>query len=302
MQHQLLLAIRGHRGAAGPTISDVAGYLIVRHHSAVQLVDRAEAGRLVHRVPDERDGRVVRLALSREGARRLEALAAATKEELARVGPRLAGLWTPSMSRRFRPHVLSGIRTRLLRLRDTGYLKKWLILGGLIGIVAGLGAVVFITALEAATGLFLESLGGYTPPSPIGEGNAAGSAGFDRPWAIPLVVALGGLISGILTVRFAPEAEGHGTDAAIEAFHHNPGGVRSRVVGVKLAASAITIGSEGSAGREGPTAQISAGFGSLLGRVLELSPTDARIAVARRHRLGHRRHLPGPAGRRGARR
>lgn len=93
MQHQLLLAIRGHRGAAGPTISDVAGYLIVRHHSAVQLVDRAEAGRLVHRVPDERDGRVVRLALSREGARRLEALAAATKEELARVGPRLAGLW-----------------------------------------------------------------------------------------------------------------------------------------------------------------------------------------------------------------
>lgn len=130
------------------------------------------------------------------------------------------------MSRRFRPHVLSGIRTRLLRLRDTGYLKKWLILGGLTGIVAGLGAVVFITALEAATGLFLESLGGYTPPSPIGEGNAAGSAGFDRPWAIPLVVALGGLISGILTVRFAPEAEGHGTDAAIEAFHHNPGGVQ----------------------------------------------------------------------------
>jgi len=88
------------------------------------------------------------------------------------------------------------------------------------------------------------------------------------------------LISGLLVFGLAPEAEGHGTDAAIAAVHHNPRGIRVRVTVIKLIASAATIGSGGSAGREGPTAQISAGFGSLLARRLQLSPQDARIAVA----------------------
>jgi DNA-binding MarR family transcriptional regulator len=93
-QHQLLLAIRGHADGRGPTISDVAGYLLVRHHSVVQLVDRAEAAGLVRRVPDVHDARVVRLRLSAQGERRLERLTAATTEELVRIGPRLSRLWT----------------------------------------------------------------------------------------------------------------------------------------------------------------------------------------------------------------
>jgi CIC family chloride channel protein len=167
----------------------------------------------------------------------------------------------------------------LTRLKEAGYLRKWLILGALIGIVAGLGAVAFITALEWASRFFLSFLAGYTPPSALGEGGAAGSAHFVRPWALPLVVGLGGLISGILVFRFAPEAEGHGTDAAITAVHHNPMGIRGRVSLIKILASAATIGSGGSGGREGPTAQISAGFGALLARRLDLTPADARIAV-----------------------
>ena len=168
----------------------------------------------------------------------------------------------------------------LARLRDWDYLRKWLILGTLIGVVAGVGAIAFIFALEGSSKLLLESIGGYHPPLPVGEGNRLAAGTFTRPWAIPLVVGLGGLISGVLVFRFAPEAEGHGTDAAIAAVHHNPRGIRGRVTLIKLVASAATIGSGGSAGREGPTAQISAGFGSLLARRLELSPHDARIAVA----------------------
>ena len=174
---------------------------------------------------------------------------------------------------------MSALLANLTRIKDASYLRKWLVLGTLIGIVAGLGAVAFITAVELASRFFLEFLGGYHPPAPVGEGNSLGSAGFARPWAIPLVVGLGGLISGIIVFRFAPEAEGHGTDAAIEAVHRDPRGIRARVSVVKIIASAVTIGSGGSAGREGPTAQISAGFGSLLARRLNLSPTDARIAV-----------------------
>ncbi len=179
-------------------------------------------------------------------------------------------------------------RDRLLTLgtaaggwtRRASYLQKWLVLGATIGITAGLGAVVFFVALTQSTHLLLGLLGGYTPPTPIGDGGAAGSGDFARPWAIPLVVGFGGLLCGYITFTFAPEAEGHGTDAAIEAVNDNPRMIRMRAVFVKLIASAITIGSGGSAGREGPTAQISAGFGSLLARKLDLSPRDGRIAVA----------------------
>ncbi|MEN0135086.1 MAG: chloride channel protein, partial [Rhodococcus sp. (in: high G+C Gram-positive bacteria)] len=165
-------------------------------------------------------------------------------------------------------------------IRTAGYTRKWLVLGVVIGIVAGLGAVVFYVALSEATQLLIVDIGGYHPPTAAGDGGAGGSREFTRPWAIPLVVCLGGLVSGILVFTLAPEAEGHGTDAAIEAVHRDPRMIRVRVVLVKLVASAITIGSGGSGGREGPTAQISAGFGSLLARRLDLSPRDGRIAVA----------------------
>ncbi len=171
---------------------------------------------------------------------------------------------------------------RALRARVNGmsYLPKWLLLASLIGVIAGLGAVVFYEALRLSTQLFLGLLAGYHVPTPAGEGNAAGSAHYARAWAIPLVVVLGALLSGWLVFTFAPEAEGHGTDAAIDAVHRNPRGIRLRAVVVKIVASALTIGSGGSGGREGPTAQISAGFGSLLARLLDLSPEDGRIAVS----------------------
>ncbi len=164
-------------------------------------------------------------------------------------------------------------------LSRASYLQKWLVLGVLIGAMAGTGAIVFYEALLACTHLFLGVLAGYHPPTPTGEGGHAASAYFTRPWALPLVVGLGALLGAILVFRFAPEAEGHGTDAAISAVHHNPRGIRFRAVVVKIVASALTIGSGGSGGREGPTGQISAGFASLLARELDLSPADARIAV-----------------------
>lgn len=160
------------------------------------------------------------------------------------------------------------------------YLPKWLVLGGVIGVIAGLGAIVFYEALTLATHFFLGFLAGYHPPAPAGEGGGAGDAGFARPWAIPLAAVLGALTAGFLVFTWAPEAEGHGTDAAIDAVHKNPRGIRVRAVVIKIIASALTLGSGGSGGREGPTAQISAGFGSLLARVLDLSPEDGRIAVS----------------------
>jgi CIC family chloride channel protein len=178
------------------------------------------------------------------------------------------------------------MRSRTLQVRlgrwltTATYTQKWLVLGTAIGIIAGLGAIVFYEALRLATYVLLQLLAGYQVPLPAVEGGRAASASFARPWAIPLIACAGALAGAIIVFKFAPEAEGHGTDAAIAAVHHNPRGVRLRTVFVKIVASALTIGSGGSGGREGPTGQISAGFGSFLARFLDLSPSDARITVA----------------------
>lgn len=92
-QHQLLLAIRGHEDERGPTIGDVASYLFLRHHSAVGLVDRAEAAGLVQRREDEDDRRVVRLRLTARGAGVLVQLSRLHLEELTRLAPEIRALW-----------------------------------------------------------------------------------------------------------------------------------------------------------------------------------------------------------------
>ncbi len=161
----------------------------------------------------------------------------------------------------------------------TRYLAKWLVLGTAIGLVAGFGAVLFARAIGLVTELLLGDIAGYVPPGPVGEGNQA-LAAMRRPWLLPVVTTLGGALSGIIVFSLAPEAEGHGTDAAIHALHHQAGRMRARVAPVKLVSSAITIGSGGSGGREGPAAQISATFGSVLATRLGLSAQDRRIAVA----------------------
>jgi CIC family chloride channel protein len=165
-------------------------------------------------------------------------------------------------------------------IRNLEYLYKWLLLGVVVGIVAGLGAVVFYLALRYTTHFLLAYVAGYHLPTPLVEGGSPGSPRYQRPWALPLVTTAGALVSALLVAKFAPEASGHGTDSAIEAIHTDPRHIRTRVVVVKLITSALTIGSGGSAGREGPTAQISAGFASLLTRRLHLPDEDGRILVS----------------------
>jgi DNA-binding MarR family transcriptional regulator len=92
-QHQLLLAVKGHDGPSGPTISEVADYLQLRHHSAVELIDRAEQVGLVQRTPDPDDARVVRLQLTREGEGRLGDLSTQHLNELERLAPHMSRLW-----------------------------------------------------------------------------------------------------------------------------------------------------------------------------------------------------------------
>ncbi len=92
-QHQLLLAIRGHGDPRGPTVGEVADYLLLLHHSTVELVDRADKAGLLTRHRDPGDHRVVRLQLTEAGAERLEALSTLHLEELERLAHRLPAAW-----------------------------------------------------------------------------------------------------------------------------------------------------------------------------------------------------------------
>ena len=148
-----------------------------------------------------------------------------------------------------------------------------------VGIVAGLGAILFDRLLGWMLHNVLEAFTGYAEPT---AGSPAASLFTLAPvrslWFF-LVPALGGLVSGVIVYLIAPEAEGHGTDAMIEAFHLRGGKIRKRVPFIKIIASALTMGTGGSAGKEGPIAQIGSGFGSTFASLLKLKVRERRILV-----------------------
>ena len=158
---------------------------------------------------------------------------------------------------------------------------KWLLGFVLIGIIAGLGSILFQLLCNLGTHYLLDALAGYRPAAPAGEPELFEHTHtvFNR-WVLLFLPALGGIVSGWLVYTFAPEAEGHGTDAAIDAYHNKGGMIRGRVPIIKTIASAITLTSGGSGGREGPIAQIGAGFGSFLATKLKLSDRERRIMLA----------------------
>ena len=169
----------------------------------------------------------------------------------------------------------------IISMINRGSVGKWVFIGALIGIIAGLGSIALYEGIKLVTHYMLFGITGFNPPVTGSDGGLPSySIGHFDAFLIPVSTVLGGLVSGFLVYRFAPEAEGHGTDAAISAFHNNDGKIRRRIPAIKLVASAFTIGSGGSGGREGPTAQIAAGFGSFIADVFKMSDHDRRIAMA----------------------
>ena len=156
---------------------------------------------------------------------------------------------------------------------------RWAVYFFAIGLIAGLGAVIFHYLCQFGTYLFLDLMAGYTAPAPAGEHHLAPSGTAFNRWILLILPALGGVLSGWLVYTFAPEAEGHGTDAAIDAYHNKGGFIRGRVPIIKTITSTITLTTGGSGGREGPIAQIGAGFGSFLATTLKLSDRERRIMM-----------------------
>jgi len=139
-------------------------------------------------------------------------------------------------------------------------------LGVVVGIGAGIGAVVFRYLINAVSWISYE----WFPSLTISWGRAY----------IVIIPALGGLIVGLLVYFFAPEAKGHGVPEVMEAVALRGGRIRPIVAVIKSLASAVSIGSGGSAGREGPIVQIGSALGSTLGQALDMSDDRIRTLVA----------------------
>jgi CIC family chloride channel protein len=173
------------------------------------------------------------------------------------------------------------IGARLVRLAgrlDLYNFGRWLVLALVIGVVAGLGAATLTWSVDGVTSLLQHRVVGFPAPG-HGETGSGSWHEPDRPWLLLLVLPAAGLLVGLIVTTFAPETEGHGTDAVINAYHRKGALLRPRIIPIKLVASALTIGSGGSAGREGPVAHISAGFASYLSQLLRLPTLDRRILV-----------------------
>lgn len=160
------------------------------------------------------------------------------------------------------------------------FLRKWGLIGILIGVAAGVGALVLIWLIQLTSHYLLGVIVGYTPPLPGGEGGAAQYAfHMSRPWLLPLVSAGAGLVGGFLVWKLAPETAGIGTNAAIRAFHANEKlGIKTSIF--KLITSAITIGGGLTSGREGPIAQIGAAAGASIADALRLTARERNLALA----------------------
>ena len=159
-------------------------------------------------------------------------------------------------------------------------IARWLVFGLLVGILSGLAASGFYYLLHLARHFCLHLLAGYAIPAPAGEQLFSAGVNLDfRPFVFFILPACGGLLCGWIIYRFAPETAGAGTDAMIDAFHNKKGQIRTRVPFVKTITSLLTLASGGSGGRQGPIAQIGAGIGSTVARLLKLNDKERRILL-----------------------
>ncbi|ALL01621.1 hypothetical protein Pyrde_1578 [Pyrodictium delaneyi] len=161
-----------------------------------------------------------------------------------------------------------------------GYVERWLFISTVTAVVSSLAIGIFYVMLRLviAVAAYLHGLDVSSILFHISDYSIIALEGHNR-LLIPLTVVVGAAIASTIVYRWAPEAEGSGTDAIVNAYHHEAGHVRPRVAVVKAVASALLLGGGGSGGPEGPAVQIGGAAGSFIANVLRLSVEERKIAL-----------------------
>jgi len=161
---------------------------------------------------------------------------------------------------------------KLLKNFQLSQTNVLIILSVLVGFGTALGAIGFIALIKYFNHLFF----GLTDQILT---EAIGSKGFSIKYWFPVIPLLGGLLVGPIVYKYASEAKGHGVPEVMNAVARLGGIIRPRVAAAKTIASAICIGSGGSAGREGPIVQIGSAIGSTIGQMFRMSGDRVKILV-----------------------
>ena len=158
--------------------------------------------------------------------------------------------------------------------------SRWVGLGSIVGVLAGLAASLLFIIVEWLRHFVVSELAHSTPLEAAGEPALFSASHYsdERLWVLMLAPAVGAFLSAWLIYRFAPEAVG-GNEGWLKSFHRGRGRISLRVVPVKLIASALHLGAGASAGREGPVAHIGAALGATVGRLFKLSDRERRLLL-----------------------
>jgi len=153
-----------------------------------------------------------------------------------------------------------------------------------VGLAGAAGAVLFRLLIRTVQALAFGGIDGLSALASEGIGAEAHdplaqTMALEWYWRLA-IPATGGLIVGPLIYFFAREARGHGVPEVMKAVALRGGVIRARIVAVKALASAVSIGTGGSVGREGPIVQIGSAFGSTLGQLMRLPTLQIRTLVA----------------------
>jgi CIC family chloride channel protein len=155
---------------------------------------------------------------------------------------------------------------------------KLYILSSLIGLIVGGFVILLNFAVIDSRSLFLSSWCGFYPPIPLSPYQHAFTP-VAHPVLLLFIPALGGLLMGYLAEKFCPDCFGGGTDRVIKSFHQERGEIDKKVSFFKILTTALTVGSGGSAGNEGPSQYVGASIGSTLARWLKLNDSDRRTLL-----------------------
>ncbi|MCD6249015.1 MAG: chloride channel protein [candidate division Zixibacteria bacterium] len=163
--------------------------------------------------------------------------------------------------------------TKLIRSLQLSESNLLILLSVIVGLSTSFGAIGFIKLIEFCNELFF-GLTDQVLSSTVGITTWGGYR-----WWLPIIPAVGGLIVGPIVYNYASEAKGHGVPEVMNAVARLGSIIRPRVAVAKTVASAICIGSGGSAGREGPIVQIGSALGSSIGQLFRMSGTRVRVLV-----------------------
>ena len=165
---------------------------------------------------------------------------------------------------------------------DLVYLKKWTVIGVIIGVISGLLVITAYESIRIFSSFFLSDMVRYIQPYPEDVANLSSDYSLYvlKPWLIPVILGLVGLVIGIISTKLSADMGKNGIDEISDEFHNKKNKFSLKISSLRSFSSILAIGSGTSGGVEDSLAHTGSTFGSIMGRIFKLDQEEIRIAIA----------------------